>query len=57
MLESKGLDENIWDEAMNVDAYIQNSSSQYYMKVKSPFKSYFEHKPDVSNFKVFRSDA
>ena len=57
ILETKSLDENLWDEAMNVTAYIQNRISHSFMKGKTLFGSYFGHKPDVSNFKVFGSTA
>ena len=53
MMESKILAENLWDEAMNVAAYIQNIVAHSFVKVKTPFRSYFGHKPDASNFKVF----
>ena len=57
MLEAKGLAENLWDEAMNFVEHIHNRVPHSYFKVKTPFKSYFGHKPDVSNFKVFGSSA
>ena len=51
MLEAKGL-ANLWAEAMHVSTHIQNRFPHSSMKGKTPFKAYFGHKPDVSNFKV-----
>ena len=53
MLEAKGLAANIWAEAKNISAYIQNRVPHSSMKGKTPFEAYFGHKPDVSNFRVF----
>ena len=49
MLESKGLDDNLWNEAMNVSAHIQNRVPHSSVKGNTPFESYFGHKSDVSN--------
>ena len=57
MLEEKGLAKNLWDEAMNFYAYIQNIFSHSSVKGNTPFESYFGHKPNVSNFRVFGSTA
>ena len=57
MLEAKGLVANIWDEAMNFSTHTQNIFPHSSMKEKTPFKAYFGHKLDVSNFKVFGSTA
>ena len=57
MLEAKGLAENLWAEAMNVVAHIHTRVPHSSVKGETPFKSYFGHKPDVSNFKVSGSTA
>ena len=57
MLKAKGLAANIWDEAMNAAAYIQNKVPHSSMKGKTPFEAYFGNKPYVSNFRVFGSTA
>ena len=57
MLEEKGLDANLWDEVMNVSAHIPNRVPHSFIKGNTPFKSYFGHKMDVSNFKFFGSTA
>ena len=57
MLEAKGLAANLWAEAMNVAADIQNIVPHSSVKGNTPFKDYFGHKLDVSNFKVFGSTA
>ena len=57
MLESKKLAANLWDEAMYSIEYIHNRVPHSFMKWNTPFKAYFEHKPDVSNLRVFGSTA
>ena len=57
MLEVKRLDENLWDEAMNVAENIDNILPHSSMKGKTPFEAYFGHKTNVSNFRVFGSTA
>ena len=57
MLESKKLDENLWDEAMHAIAYIYNRVPHSSMKWNTPFEAYFGHKPDVLNLRVFGSTA
>ena len=54
-LESKKLATNLWDEAMHAVAYIQNRVPHSSAKGNTPFESYFGHKPDVSNLRVFGS--
>ena len=55
MLESKKLATNLWVEAMHAATYIQNRVPNSSMKGKTPFRAYFEHKPNVSNLRVFGS--
>ena len=55
MLEAKILAENLWDEAMNVSAHIQNRVPHSFVKGKTHFESYFGLKLDVSNFRMFGS--
>ena len=57
MLESKKVAAYLWDEAMHAMENIQNKVPHSSMKWKAPFKSYFGHKPDVSNLRVFGSMA
>ena len=57
MLESKKLVANLWAEAMNAAAYIYNRVPNSSMKWKTHFESYFGHKLDVSNLRVFGSTA
>ena len=42
---------------MHYAAYIQNRVPKSSMKVNTPFESYFGHKLDVSNLRVFGSTA
>ena len=57
MHESKGLATNIWVEAVNVGAYIQNIFPYSFVKGKIPFEDYTGHKPYVSHLRVFGSTA
>ena len=57
MLKSKKLDAKLWEEAMNAEAYMQKKVPHSSMKGKTLFESYFRHKPDVSNLRVFGSTA
>ena len=57
MLESKKLAANLWDEAMHAVEYIQNRVPHSSMKGKTTFESYFGHKLDVLNLRVFGSTA
>ena len=57
MLEDKSLAATLWAEAMNFASYVQNKVPHSSMKGNTPFKSYFGHKLDVSNFRVFGSTA
>ena len=57
MTEAKGLAANLWDEDMNFAAHIWKILPHSSVTVNTPLESYFGHKPDVSNFKVFGSTA
>ena len=57
MLESKKLGANYWAEAMHAVEYFQKKFPHSCMKGNIPFKSYFRHKSDVSNLRVFGSTA
>ena len=55
MLESKKIATNLLDESMHAAAYIQNRVPHSSVKGNTSFKSYFGHKPYVSNLRVFGS--
>ena len=55
MLDAKKLAANLWAKAMNATIYIQNRVPHSSVKGKTPFKAYFGHKLDVSNFRLFGS--
>ena len=57
MLESKKLTTNLQAEAIHYAAYIYEKLIHSSVKGKNPFKSYFGHKLDVSNLRVFGSTA
>ena len=44
-----------WAEAVNTAVYIRNRSPTTALKNKTPFECWFNHKPDVSNLRVFGS--
>ena len=55
MLESKKLAANLWVEAMHATESIHKRVTHSSIKGKTPFESYFGHKTDVSNLRVFGS--
>ena len=57
MIEAKDLIPKIWDEAINCDAYIHNRYLHKSMKGKTPYETWFGHKPNVSHFRLFGSRA
>ena len=57
MIEEKELSPKIWDEAINCVAYIQNRALYKSMKGKTPYETWFGHKPNVSHFTIFGSRA
>ena len=57
MIEARDISYKIWAEAINFAAHIQNRSFQESVKGKTPYKAWFGHKPNVSNFRIFGSRA
>ena len=57
MMKAKDLNPNIWDEAINCVAYIQNRAPHKYLDGKTPYEAWFGHKPSVFQFRVFGSKA
>ena len=57
MIEAKYLNPNLWDEAINYVAYIQNESPHKSADGKRPYESWFGHKPNISHFRIFGSRA
>ena len=57
MIEEKDLSPNIWDEAINCDAYIHNKDLHESMKGKTPCEASFGRKPNISQFRIFGSRA
>ena len=53
MIEAKDLNPNIWDEAINYVAYIQNKYPHKFLDGKTPYEAWFGRKPSVSYFRVF----
>ena len=57
MKEENDLNPNIWDEAINYAAYVQNKFPHKELEDKTPFEAWSGHTPNVSNFMVFGSKA
>ena len=55
MKEARDLSPKIWVEAINCAAYIQNMEIHKSFKGKTPYESWFGHKPNVSHLKKFGS--
>ena len=57
MIEEKDLSPNIWDEAINCYEYIHKMDLHKSEKWKTPYETWFVHKPNVSHFRIFGSRA
>ena len=57
MIEERDLSPKVLDEAINYSTRIHNRSFQKSVKLKTPCRAWFGHKPNVSNFKIFGSRA
>ena len=57
MFQSKGLSLNFWVEAINCENYIVNHTPTKVLKNITPEEPWRSIKPDVSHFRVFRSEA
>ena len=57
MMEAKDLNPKIWDEAINCDTYVQKKYPHKSLESKTPFEAWSGHKPNVSHFMVFGSQA
>ncbi|KAK9873685.1 hypothetical protein WA026_023685 [Henosepilachna vigintioctopunctata] len=55
MLFDAKLDTKFWAEAVNTAAYLKNRSPSQTLKNKTPYEMWFNHKPNVSNVRVFGS--
>ena len=57
MIEVGELNPKLWAEAIICDSQIQNKSFHKSMKGMTPYEAWFGEKPDVSNFRIFRTKA
>ena len=57
MIEEKDISPKIWYEAINCAAYVQNRALHKSVKGRTPYNSWFGHKPNVSHFRIFGSRA
>ena len=57
MIEERDIIPNIWNEAINCAAHIQNKAFHKSFEGKTPYEAWFCHKPNVSNFRIFGSRA
>lgn len=54
-LISKSMDNRFWAEALNTIVYVLNRTGKSTVESKTPFKLWFEKKPNVDNLRVFGS--
>ena len=57
MIKVREINPKIWDEAINCAAHIQNRAFHKSMKGMTPYEAWFGKKPNVSNFRIFRTKA
>ena len=57
MMEAKDLSPKLWVEGINCAAYVQNRDPHKSLEGKTPFEAWSGHKPNVSHFMVFGSNA
>ena len=57
MIEARDLSPNIWAEDISCAAHIQNITFHKSVKGKTPYEAWFGQKPNVSNFRIFRTRA
>ena len=57
MIEDNGLSPTIWDRSIKCATYIQNWALHKSVSGKTPYESWFGHKPNISHFRNFVSRA
>ena len=57
MLKDKNLPTNFWAEAVATAVYVMNRSPTQAVEGKTPYEAWFGRRPNVSNFRIFRSIA
>ena len=57
MIEAKDLSSKIWAEATKCAAHFHNRSLHKLVSGKTPYESWFGHKPNISYFRIFGSRA
>ena len=57
MIEERDLSPKLWDEAISCATHIQNRDFHKSIKGMTPYEAWFGQKPNVSNFKIFRTKA
>ena len=53
MLQTKGLSNSYWGEAVATAVYIPNRSPTSALEKMTPYEAWYEKKPNVNHFKVF----
>jgi len=53
MMHEKGLPKKFWVEAVNTAVFLLNRLPAMEAQGKTPFESWYGHKPFVQNFTVF----
>ena len=57
MIEARDLSPKLWAEDISFVAHIQNKAFHKSVKGKTPYEAWFGHKPNVSNFRIFKTRA
>ena len=55
MIEARDISPKLWDKSISCASHIQNRSFHKSIKVMTPYKEWFGQKPNVSNFRIFRT--
>ena len=57
MIEARDISPKICDEEISCATHIQNRAFHKLVKGNTPYEAWFGEKPDVSNFRIFRTKA
>jgi hypothetical protein len=53
MLQTKGLSNSFWCDAVAIVVCILNRCTTSYLDIMTPYEAWYEEKPTVNHFKVF----
>ena len=57
MIEARELNPKIWAKSISFSAHIQNRAFHKSVKGMTPYEAWFGEKPNVSNFRIFRTKS